>query len=39
MIQPNTFSQEWLSHFRQQKEFAKVDPAIVEKMIYAFALL
>lgn len=39
MIQPNTFNQKWLTHFRQQKEFAKVDPAIVEKMIYAFALL
>jgi len=39
MIQPDTFSQEWLGHFRQQKELARVDPAIVEKMIYAFALL
>lgn len=39
MIQPDTFSQEWLGHFRQQKEFVRVDPAIVEKMIYAFALL
>ena len=39
MILPESFSQQWINSHRTQSKFSKVNPPIVEKMIYALALL
>lgn len=39
MIERKSFTKEWVESFRQKAEYAKTDPAIIEKMIYALALL
>lgn len=39
MILPESFSQQWINSHRSNSKFAKINPPIVEKMIYALALL
>lgn len=39
MISPESFSLEWINSHRQNKKFSKVNPPMVEKMIYALALV
>ncbi len=39
MISPTTYSPEWISSINNQKEYKGVNPALFEKMIYAFSLL
>lgn len=39
MILPGSFSRDWIERFRQVKEFSKINPPVLEKMIHALALL
>lgn len=39
MILPGSFSKEWIDQFRKRKEFSKVNPPILEKMIRALSLV
>lgn len=39
MIKDYCFSEEWISGFRKQKKFSKLNPPILEKMIHALSLL
>lgn len=39
MITNKSFTKEWIESFRQQKEYRKIDPALLEKMIHALALV
>lgn len=39
MIKKHCFTVEWLNKFKAQKEYQKIDIAILEKMIYALHLL
>jgi predicted nucleotidyltransferase component of viral defense system len=39
MILSGSFSKEWIDQFRKRKEFSKVNPPILEKMIHALSLL
>jgi hypothetical protein len=34
----DTFSKEWIESFRDQKQYERIDPALLEKMIHALAL-
>jgi predicted nucleotidyltransferase component of viral defense system len=38
MILPETFTKEWIQRFKKQKEFSKINPPVLEKMIHALAL-
>ncbi|HLP61508.1 MAG TPA: nucleotidyl transferase AbiEii/AbiGii toxin family protein, partial [Candidatus Deferrimicrobium sp.] len=38
-ILPGSFSRDWIERFRQVKEFSKINPPVLEKMIHALALL
>ena len=39
MISKETFTPQWIDTFRQQEQYRRVNPALFEKMVYAFALL
>ncbi|MDD4644559.1 MAG: hypothetical protein PHY99_01060 [Bacteroidales bacterium] len=39
MIRTETFTPEWINSFRRQEQYRRVNPALFEKMVYAFALL
>ena len=39
MIKPACFEKEWIAGFRQRKEFRRLDPSLLEKMIHALYLL
>jgi len=39
MILPESFTREWIDQFRKQREFSKINPPVLEKMIHAFALV
>ncbi|MBK7029329.1 MAG: hypothetical protein IPH45_09005 [Bacteroidales bacterium] len=39
MINPNTYTPEWIAAFRRQRQYRSVNAALFEKMIYAFSLL
>lgn len=39
MISPESFSLEWINSHRQNKKFSRINPPVVEKMIYALALV
>lgn len=39
MILPGSFNRDWIEQFRQVKEFSKINPPVLEKMIQALALL
>lgn len=39
MIKKHCFSEEWINGFRKEKNYAKINPPILEKMINAFSLL
>lgn len=39
MIKDECFTEEWLDHFKQQKDHQRIDKIILEKMIYALHLL
>ncbi len=39
MIKEHCFTREWLEDFRREKEYAKIDLRILEKMIYALHLV
>lgn len=39
MITNESFTKEWIESFRQQEEYRKIDPALLEKMIHALALV
>lgn len=39
MIAPDSLTTEWIMSHRQTPEFGKINPPILEKMIFAFALL
>ncbi|MFA5816596.1 MAG: nucleotidyl transferase AbiEii/AbiGii toxin family protein [Bacteroidales bacterium] len=39
MINPQTYSPAWIDSFKQQSKFRTVNPALFEKLIYAFSLL
>lgn len=39
MIEKSSFSKEWIESLREKPNFNKTDPAIIEKMILAMALL
>ncbi|MCP5050165.1 MAG: nucleotidyl transferase AbiEii/AbiGii toxin family protein, partial [bacterium] len=38
MILPESFTKEWIERFKQQKEFSRINPPVLEKMIHALAL-
>lgn len=38
MILPESFSQKWILSFRKQKQYSKLDPILLEKMILALSL-
>ena len=38
MIVNETFTKEWIGSFREQEQYKKIDPALLEKMIHALAL-
>ncbi len=39
MISERTYSKDWIESFRRKKEYSKINPPLLEKMIYAFSLL
>lgn len=39
MIQPETFSKDWISSFKKQNQHAGLNPPIFEKMLHAFYLV
>jgi predicted nucleotidyltransferase component of viral defense system len=39
MIKPESFSKDWIESFRKQKQYAKISPGHLEKMIHALALI
>lgn len=39
MIKEHCFSEEWINGFRKEKEYSKINPPILEKMINALSLL
>ena len=39
MILENTFTKEWIQSVKTQKSYRKINPEILEKMIYALYLL
>ena len=39
MIDPKCFTKEWIDNFKKQKEFRRVNPPVLEKMIHALSLL
>lgn len=39
MILPESFTREWIDQFRKRREFSKINPPVLEKMIHAFALV
>lgn len=39
MINPACFEKEWIDNFRKQKEFSRINPPVLEKMIHALYLL
>ena len=39
MIKPHCFRPEWIFGFKRQKEYKRINPGILEKMIHALALL
>ncbi|MDQ3747660.1 MAG: nucleotidyl transferase AbiEii/AbiGii toxin family protein [Acidobacteriota bacterium] len=39
MINPACFEKEWIENFRKQREFRRINPPILEKMIHALYLL
>lgn len=39
MINPACFEKEWIESFRRQKEFSRINPPVLEKMIHALYLL
>ena len=39
MIKPECFTKEWITGFRQQKELTRIDPSLLEKMIFALSLV
>lgn len=39
MINPVCFEKEWIENFRKQKEFSRINPPLLEKMIYALYLV
>jgi hypothetical protein len=39
MISTETFTPQWIDSFRRQEQYRRVNPALFEKMVYAFALL
>ena len=38
MILNETYTKEWIESFREQEQYKKIDPALLEKMIHALAL-
>jgi hypothetical protein len=39
MIKPHCFQKEWIDSFRKQPAYERINPPLIEKMIYAFSLL
>jgi len=39
MIDPISFSKDWIFSFKQNKAYKKINPPVLEKMIQALALL
>ena len=39
MILNETFSKEWIESVRDHKQYERIDPALLEKMIHALALV
>jgi hypothetical protein len=39
MISTETFTPQWIDSLRRQEQYRRVNPALFEKMVYAFALL
>lgn len=39
MINPVCFEKEWIDNFRKQREFSRINPPVLEKMIHALYLL
>ena len=39
MIKAHCFQKEWIDGFRAQKDYQKINPPLVEKMIHALSLL
>ncbi len=39
MINPKCFKKEWIDEFRKQREYKKINPPVLEKMIHALSLL
>jgi len=39
MIEPKCFTKEWIDNFKKQKEFKRINPPVLEKMIHALSLL
>lgn len=39
MIDQKCFKKEWIDNFRKQKEYKKINPPVLEKMIHALSLL
>lgn len=39
MIKKHCFTEEWISVFRKEKRYSKINPPILEKMIHALSLL
>ena len=39
MINPACFEKEWIENFRKQREFRRINPPVLEKMIHALYLL
>jgi predicted nucleotidyltransferase component of viral defense system len=39
MINTDSFSKEWIESFRKQKEYAKISPGHLEKMVHALSLI
>ncbi len=39
MIKPHCFQKKWLDSFRAQKQYSRINPPLLEKMVHAFSLL
>jgi hypothetical protein len=39
MIKPHCFEKAWLDSFRVQKQYSRINPPLLEKMVHAFSLL
>jgi hypothetical protein len=39
MINPACFEKEWIENFRKQRQFSRINPPVLEKMIHALYLL